>query len=69
MIDYKPLFKTMIDKQITKTQLAEKMGSSRSTISKFSKNEYVSLEVIDRICKLLDCRIEDVIQYIPDKNE
>lgn len=67
MIDYKPLFKTMIDKQITKTQLAEKMGSSRSTISKFSKNEYVSLEVIDRICKLLDCRIEDVIQYIPDK--
>lgn len=63
MFSYKPLFKTMIEKEINKTQLCQMLGSSKSTIAKFSKNEYVSMEILDKICTLLDCNIEDVIEH------
>ena len=64
MFSYKPLLPTMIEKDITKTQLGQMLGCSKATIAKISKNEYVSLEILDKICTLLDCRIEDVIEHI-----
>ena len=54
----------MIEKDITKTQLCQMLGCSKTTIAKISKNEYVSMEILDKICTLLDCRIEDVIEHI-----
>lgn len=65
MFSYKPLFHTMIEKDITKTQLGQMLGCSKATIAKISKNEYVSLEILDKICTLLDCNIEDVIKHQP----
>lgn len=65
MISYKPLFKLLLEKDMTKTQLRESVGFSSATLAKMSKNEYVSLEIIDNICKYLNCRIEDVIEYHP----
>lgn len=62
MISYKPLFKLLLEKDMTKTQLRESMGFSTSTLAKMSKNEYVSLEIIDNICIFLDCKIEEVIE-------
>lgn len=47
---------------MTKTQLRETVGFSTSTLAKMSKNEYVSLEIIDNICLFLNCKIEDVIE-------
>lgn len=47
---------------MTKTQLREKIGFSTSTLAKMSKNEYISLEIIDGICEYLECRIEEVIE-------
>ena len=64
MFSYKPLLHTMIEKDITKTQLCQMLGCSKATIAKISKNEYVSMEILDKICILLDCRIEDVIEHI-----
>ena len=64
MFIYKPLLHTMIEKDITKTQLGQMLGCSKATIAKISKNEYVSLEILDKICTLLDCKIEDVIEHI-----
>ena len=64
MFSYKPLLHTMIEKDITKTQLRQMLGCSKATIAKISKNEYVSLEILDKICNLLDCKIEDVIEHI-----
>lgn len=63
MFSYKPLLKLMIEKEINKTQLTQMLGSSKTTVAKISKNEYVSMEVLDKICTLLNCRIEDVIEH------
>lgn len=62
IISYKPLFKLLLEKDMTKTQLREAVGFSTSTLAKMSKNEYVSLEIIDNICLYLNCKIEDVVE-------
>jgi len=69
MISYKPLQKLLIDKEINKTKLKEITGLSSATIAKFGSNEYVSLEVIDRICESLECQPVDLIEYIPKEQE
>ena len=66
MISYKPLFVTLIKKDITKTQLREQVGFSTATLAKMSKNQYVSLEVIDRICQKLRCNINDIIEFVDE---
>lgn len=52
---------------MTKTELAKKSGVSSSTITRMGKNEYVALEVIDKICKYLDCEIEEVVKHVKDE--
>ncbi len=66
MISYKPLFKLLIDKNMTREDLRNPLGISSATFAKMSKNEYVSLETIDKICNYLDCDIADVIEHIKD---
>ena len=61
MISYKPLFRLLLERDMTKTQLRKSVGFSAATLAKMSKNEYVSLGTIDNICKFLNCKIEDVI--------
>lgn len=53
---------------MTRTQLRENVGFSTSTLAKMSKNEYVSLEIIDNICLFLGCEIEDVVKIEHNKN-
>lgn len=65
MVSYKPLFKLLIERNMTKTQLREAIGFSSATLAKMSKGEYISLEIIESICQYLDCKIEDVIEIIP----
>ena len=61
MINYDPLWKTLIDRKINKTTLSIVTGISTATITKMGRNEYVSLTVIEKICKVLECNIEDVV--------
>lgn len=62
---YKPLWKLLIDKDMTKKQLSEKTGISKSTVDKMGRSALVSLDVVDRICNYFDCRVEDVFEHIP----
>lgn len=62
--DYKPLWKLLIDKEMTKKQLMEAANISKSTMDKMGRGEQVSLEILDRICTLLNCKIEDVLEHI-----
>lgn len=62
MISYKPLFRLLLEKDMTKTQLRTAVGFSSTTLAKLSKGEYISLETIENICKYLNCKIEDVIE-------
>lgn len=63
---YKPLWKQLIDKEMTKKAFMEATGISKSTVEKMNKGEYVSMEVIDRICGSLHCGIPDVVSYMEE---
>lgn len=64
MVSYKPLFKILLERDMTKSQLREAVGFSMATLAKMSKGEYVSMKTIENICKFLNCRVEDVIEFI-----
>ena len=60
---YKPLWKLLIDKDMTKKKLMEQTGISKSTIDKMGRGEIISLNIVDKICKQFDCKVEDVMEY------
>ena len=60
---YKPLWKLLIDKDMSKKELMEATNISKSTMDKMGRSEIVSLEIIDRICNYLNCSFEDVIEH------
>lgn len=62
MISYDPLWKTLIDKRMNKTELCSLAGISTATIAKMGRNEYVALMILEKICLTLHCRIEDVVE-------
>ena len=62
-INYDKLWKLMIDKKINKTQLSEKAGITTNEMAKMGKNEMVKMETLVRICKVLDCTLDDIIEY------
>lgn len=67
MFSYKPLWKTLIEKDMNKSRLREKTGISMATVAEMSKNGYVAMSVLDRICNALDCDISDVIEHIKEE--
>ena len=66
MISYDPLWKKLIDLKLSKTQMAEKAGISKNTLAKLGKNEYVALEMVERICMKLEIPVQDVLEVRPD---
>ena len=60
-VSYKKLWKLLIDKDMMKKDLQVKANISWATVTKMSKNETVSMEVLMKICQALDCRIEDIV--------
>lgn len=63
---YKKLWKLVIDRDLNKTQLRERVGISSATLAKLSKNEKVSLNAIAKICKALECDIGDIVEYVKE---
>jgi DNA (cytosine-5)-methyltransferase 1 len=66
-ISYNGLWKKLIDKNMNKTQLRLATGISTSTLAKLAKQEPVTLEILEKICNVLDCNIGDVVEFIKDK--
>lgn len=62
-VSFKPLWKTLIDHDLKKGQLKDMAGIASSTVSRMSRNEYVSLEVIEKICLALNCEMTDVLEF------
>lgn len=69
ILNYNKLWKLMIDKGINKTQLREKTGISTNSLAKLGKNESVQLEILIKICSVLKCNIDDIVDYSIDKEE
>jgi putative transcriptional regulator len=60
---YNPLWKLLIDQQMTRTELREELGLSTATLAKMGKNEYVSMEVLDKICSRFGVQPNDIIEH------
>lgn len=67
-ISYKRLWKILIDKDMKKKDLQVATGISWASIAKLSKGENVSMDVLIKICKVLECDIGDIMELIPDNN-
>ena len=61
-VSYKKLWKLLIDRDMKKKELAEKADVSTFTLAKMNKGENVTIDVLVKICKALDCQIEDVVE-------
>lgn len=61
-ISYKPLWKLLIDEGISKTDLRKKTGIAASTFTKMNNSQLVSLDVLTRICKALQCGLDDIVE-------
>jgi len=68
LISYAPLFKTMKEKGITSYQL-EKSGFSRATYYSIQKGNSISTNTVNQLCKLLNCSVSDVIEFIDEDTE
>ena len=66
---YKKLWKLLIDRDMSKTDLRLKAGISTMALAKLGKNENVSMDVLKKICKALDCNIGDIMDMIPNNDE
>ena len=65
-VSYKKLWKLLIDHDMKKKDLAKAAGISDYTITKMSKGENVTVDILGKICLALNCNIDDIMEFIPD---
>jgi len=68
-VSYKKLWKLLIDKDMTKTDLRLAVGASSSTFSKLAHGEFISGDLTGRICKALQCNVGDIMDVVLDENK
>ncbi len=66
MISYSPLYTTMQKKGFTTYTLITKYGVSRSLIDRLKHNKPITTVTLDDLCRILDCRVEDIVEYVKD---
>lgn len=64
---YNKLWKMMIDKKMNKTQLRTAAQISSNAMAKLGKNESVPVETLEKICDVLDCTIDDIMEFYPNE--
>ncbi len=69
MISYSNLWKTMSEKGVTQYALIKKYNVSPAQITRLKRGESVSTHTIEMFCKILNCRVQDVMEYIPSDDE
>lgn len=68
-VSYSKLWKKLIDKNMKKMQLKEVAGIGSTTLSKLSKNQPVSIEVMMKLCGVLECNIGDIMDVIDERKQ
>ena len=66
-VSYKKLWHILLDRDMKKKDLENLAGLSHYTMSKMSRDENVNIEVLGRICNVLDCKVEDIMDFIPEE--
>lgn len=67
ILDYNKLWKLMIDKNINKTELCKKAKISTNAMAKMGRNESVPLETLVKVCTILECKIDDIVDFSINK--
>ena len=67
-VSYKKLFHMLIDRNITPAQLQQEAGYSANISTRLRRDLYVSLESVEKICKVLDCKVDDIVEFVSDES-
>jgi DNA-binding Xre family transcriptional regulator len=67
-VSYKRLFHLLIEREMTTAQLQQQAHFSANIITRMKRNGYVSLDTIESICRTMNCGVDDILEFIPDKD-
>ena len=67
-VKYDKLFHLLIDRKITNAQLAQKAGVSANINTRLKRDQYISMESIERLCVVMNCGVDDILEFISDEN-
>lgn len=67
-VSYKKLFHLLIEKNMTNAQLQQEAGFSANIITRLKRGGYISLESVESICRVLNCGVDDILEFIPEDN-
>ena len=68
-VSYKKLFHMLIDRDISSAQLQKMAGYSANISTRLRNNSYVSLESMEKICRVLNCKVDDIVEFLPDEEQ
>lgn len=66
-VSYKKLFHMLIDRGITNAQLQKMAGYSANITTRLKNDTYISLESIEKICVVLNCGVDDILEFVPNQ--
>lgn len=67
-VSYAKLFKLMVEKKMRRGDLKDRAGISYATIAKMENGENVYMDVVVKVCKAMDCTVDDIMEITPDEN-
>ena len=65
-VRYNKLFKLMIDRKMSNAVLAAESGVSLNIITRLKRDQYIAMDTIEKICVALDCKVDDILEFVPD---
>lgn len=68
-VRYGKLWKRLIDENMMKVDLRNRAGITTNALAKLGKNEHVSTATLEKVCNVLHCNIEDIVEFVPDERE
>ena len=68
-VTYKRLFHLMIDRNISNAELISKAGVSANIFTRMKRNQYIALDSIEKICSVLDCQVDDILEFTSDDGQ
>ena len=67
MISYEPFYRTLRERELSTYKLVNQYGISRSLLDRLKHNRPISTVTINDLCSILQCRVEDILQFLPDE--
>jgi DNA-binding Xre family transcriptional regulator len=67
-VSYKKLFHLLVDRDMTAVQLQQQAGYSANITARLKKDTYISMESMEKICRALNCKLDDIVEFIPDNH-